>query len=57
MFSKTVFSLKNPSYSTVVELDRSLIEWKHNLPSFFKLEKRMSFFPSSSALLPTLDPC
>ncbi|CDZ97052.1 Transcription factor domain, fungi [Phaffia rhodozyma] len=36
--SDKTFSLKSPSYSTVVELDAELIEWKHNLPSYFKLE-------------------
>jgi hypothetical protein len=36
--SDKIFSLKSPHYSTVVELDQELIEWKHNLPSYFKLE-------------------
>ncbi|KAL7415858.1 hypothetical protein BDY24DRAFT_380316 [Mrakia frigida] len=36
--SEKIFSLKSPQYSTVVEIDQELIEWKHTLPSYFKLE-------------------
>ena len=36
--SEKIFSLKSPQYSTSVEIDQELIEWKHTLPSYFKLE-------------------
>lgn len=52
--SQRIFSLSHPSYNTVVEIDQELIEWKHNLPSYFKV--RLPTRITDSTQLRLMDP-